>query len=203
MDVGDDIGPLPAEAEEAVEKPVEVRQILRQYVVVHPAWQQRAARHEEELLDGVGQIAVQLVGKGCAGDIVEAVLLARVSEGRHALPGGEHPRRKQRRVAAAGDVDGAVRVLLADGAELPQDTIRLEQARLHKDKLRLPAAAPEKCRQRLLPAAIPDDLAGAEIDDAPGAEHIRRQYILNGTLVVQLDQRIHAPLRLPSCSNSI
>ena len=41
---------------------------------------------------------------------------------------------------------------------------------------------------------VPDDLPGAEIDDALGAEHVRGENVLNGPLVVQLDQSIHGML---------
>ena len=193
LDVGDDIGPVPAELEEAVEKQVEVREILRQDLIVHPSGQQRAAGHEEKVLDGISQAAGQLVGKGRAGNVVKAVFLPGIGEGRHALLGSEHPCGEQGRVAAAGDVDGAVRVLLSDGEQLPQDAVGLEPAGLHEDQLRLPAPPPEKGGQSLLPGAVLGDLTGAEVDDAPGAEHIRRQNILDGTFVIQFDQGVHVP----------
>ena len=179
--------------EEAVEKRVEVRKILGQDLIVHPSGQQRAAGHEEEILDGIGQAAGQLVGKGRAGNVVKAVFLPGVGEGGHALLGSEHPCGEQGRVAAAGDVDGAVRVLLSDGEQLSQDAVSLEPAGLHEDQLRLPAPPPEKGGQSLLPGAILGDFTGAEVDDAPGAEHIRCQNILNGTFVIQFDQGVHAP----------
>ena len=119
LDVGDDIGPVPAELEEAVEKRVEVRKILGQDLIVHPSGQQRAAGHEEEVLDGIGQAAGQLVGKGRAGNVVKAVLLPGIGERGHALFRREHPCREQGRIAAAGDVDGAVREPFPDGKQLP------------------------------------------------------------------------------------
>ena len=179
--------------EEAVEKRVEVRKILGQDLIVHPSGQQRAAGHEEEVLDGIGQAAGQLVGKGRAGNVIKAVFLPGVGEGGHALFRREHPCREQGRVAAAGDVDGAVREPFPDGKQLPQDAVCLEETGLHKNQLRLPAPPPEKGGQSLLPGAILGDLTGAEVDDAPGAEHIRCQNILNGTFVIQFDQGVHAP----------
>ena len=179
--------------EEAVEKRVEVRKILGQDLIVHPAGQQRAASHEEKVLDGIGQAAGQLVGKGRAGDVVKTVFLTGVGEGRHALFCREHSRREEGRVAAAGDVDGAVREPFPDGKQLPQDAVCLEETGLHEDQLRLPAPPPEKGGQSLLPGAVLGDLTGAEVDDAPGAEHIRCQNIFDGTLVIQFDQGVHAP----------
>ena len=193
LDVGDDIGPVPAELEEAVEKRVEVRKILGQDLIVHPAGQQRAAGHEEEILDGIGQATGQLIGKGRAGNVIKAVFLPGIGEGGHALLGSEHPCGEQGRVAAAGDVDGAVRVLLSDGEQLPQDAVSLEPAGLHEDQFRLPAPPPEEGGQRLLPGAVLGDLTGAEVDDAPGAEHIRRQNILDGSFIIQFDQGVHVP----------
>ena len=193
LDIGDDIGPVPAELEEAVEKRVEVRKILGQDLIVHPSGQQRAASHEEKVLDGIGQAAGQLVGKGRAGDVVKAVFLPGVGEGRHALFRREHPCREQGRIAAAGDVDGAVRVLLSDGKQLPQDAVRLEPAGLHEDQLRFPAPPLEEGGQGLLPGAVLGNLTGAEVDDALRTEHIRRQNIFNGSLIIQFDQGVHVP----------
>ena len=193
LDIGDDIGPVPAELEEAVEKRVEVRKILGQDLIVHPSGQQRAAGHEEEILNGIGQTAGQLIGKGRAGNVVKAVFLPGVGEGGHALFCREHSRREEGRIAAAGDVDGAVREPFPDGKQLPQDAVCLEETGLHEDQLRLPAPPPEKGGQSLLPGAVLGDLTGAEVDDAPGAEHIRCQNIFDGTLVIQFDQGVHAP----------
>ena len=179
--------------EEAVEKRVEVRKILGQDLIVHPSGQQRAAGHEEEVLNGIGQAAGQLIRESRAGNVIKAVFLPGIGEGRYALLGGEHPCREQGCVAAAGDVDGAVRVLLSDGEQLPQDAVCLEETGLHKNQLRLPAPPPEKGGQSLLPGAVLGDLTGAEVDDAPGAEHIRCQNIFDGTLVIQFDQGVHAP----------
>ena len=67
---------------------------------------------------------------------------------------------------------------------MAKDAVGFEQARLHEDKLRLPAAPPEKGGHLLLPRAVAHDLAGAEVDDALRAEHIRRQNVLNGALII-------------------
>ena len=75
-------------------------------------------------------------------------------------------------------------IFFADGDELAQNTVSLEETCLQKNKLRLPAAPPEKGGHFLLPRAIPHDLTGAEVDDALWAEHIRRQNVFNGALVV-------------------
>ena len=123
LDVGDDIAPLPAELEKAGEEGVEVGQIPGQDVVVHPPGQQRPSGHEEEFLNGIGEGTGQVVGKGRAGDVIEAVLLPGVSKGGHAPLGGEHPRREQGCVAAAGNVQGAVGILLPDGDQLAQDAV--------------------------------------------------------------------------------
>lgn len=161
--------------------------------VVHPTGSSVPPGHEEEVLNGIGQAAGQLVGKGRAGNVVKTVFLTGVGEGRHALFRREHPCREQGRIAAAGDVDGAVREPFPDGKQLPQDAVCLEEAGLHKNQLRLPAPPPEKRGQRLLPGAVLGDLTGAEVDDAPGAEHIRRQNILDGSFIVQFDQGVHVP----------
>ena len=153
-------------------------------MVIHPSGEQRSARHEEKVLDGIQKVAAQIICEGCAGNVVKTVLFSGIGKGGHALLRGKHPRCKERGVAAAGHVNGAVRVFFTDGDKLAQDAVGLEQTCLQKNKLRLPAAPPEKGGHLLLPRAVPHDLAGTEVDDALRAEHIRRQNVLNGALVI-------------------
>ena len=109
LNIGNDIRPFPPKAQEAVEKQVKIRKIAGQYVVVHPPGEQRSARHEEKVLDGIQKVAAQIVRKGRTGNVVKPVLFSGIGKGGHALFRREHPCREQGRIAAAGDVDGAVR----------------------------------------------------------------------------------------------
>lgn len=43
------------------------------------------------------------------------------------------------------------------------------------------------------PGAVLGNLTGAEVDDALRTEHIRRQNIFNGSLIIQFDQGVHVP----------
>lgn len=70
---------------------------------------------------------------------------------------------------------------------------RLEPAGLHEDQLRFPAPPLEEGGQGLLPGAVLGNLTGAEVDDALRTEHIRRQNIFNGSLIIQFDQGVHVP----------
>ena len=99
----------------------------------------------------------------------------------------------QLREPGSRDRAAAAAMEAARGLQLPQDAVCLEETGLHKNQLRLPAPPPEKGGQSLLPGAILGDLTGAEVDDAPGAEHIRRQNIFDGTFVIQFDQGVHVP----------
>ena len=184
LNIGDDRGPLASKPEKTGEKRIKIREILRQDMIIHPPGEQRSAGHQEKVLDGIGQITVQIIRKIRARDVVKAVFLAGVGEGGHILPGGEHTCRKQRGITAAGDIYGAVRVFFFDGEQLAQDAVRLKQTGSHKDQFGFPAAFPIKSRQLLLPRVIPEHLTGTEIDNAPRVKHIRCQNVFNGAFVV-------------------
>ena len=128
LNIRDDVRPFPPKAQKAVEKQVKIRKIAGQYVVVHPPGEQRSARHEEKVLDGIKKVTVQIVCEGRAGNVVKAVFLSGIGKGWHALLRSKHSRREQGGVAAAGHIDGAVRVFFADGDELAQNTVSFEQA---------------------------------------------------------------------------
>ena len=97
-------------------------------MVVHPPGEQRSARHEEKVLNGIQKVAVQIVCEGRAGNVVKAVFLSGIGKGWHALLRSKHSRREQGGVAAAGHIDGAGRIFFADGDALAQNTVRFEQA---------------------------------------------------------------------------
>ncbi len=153
-------------------------------MIIHPPGEQCSAGHQEKVLDGIGQITVQIIRKIRARDVVKAVFPAGVGEGGHTLPGGEHTCRKQSGITAAGDIYGAVRVFFFDGEQLAQDAVRLKQTGSHEDQFGFPAAFPIKSRQLLLPRVIPENLTGTEIDNAPRVKHIRCQNVFNGAFIV-------------------
>ena len=76
LDIGHESRPLAAVAQIDAEKRVDLRQIVRQEVVIDPSGAQRAARHEKNVLHVVLDRAEQLVGEVRAGDVIKAISLA-------------------------------------------------------------------------------------------------------------------------------
>ena len=144
LDIGDDIDPVTVESQEAVEEWVEIFQVLGEDGIIDPAGKQRTAGHQEKVLNGIREVAEQIVCKISAGNVIEPVHFSGVGECGNSHLSGKHTGGEQSGVAAACYIKGTVRVFLTNGKELAEDAICLISARFQKNEFRIPAPTMEK-----------------------------------------------------------
>ena len=170
---------------------VDIRHVVREDRVVHAPRAHRAARHQETVLHRPAHIAGQLCGEGRVSDIVEAVAAAAVGKDGDLPLGAEKPRREEHRVRAAGDVQGAVRVLLHDAAEELTHGLGVEDAGPHEDELHVQSAVFEVGAELALDLLVGGHFVRADIDHLCRAEHLHAQDVFERSVVIQFDQRLH------------
>ena len=191
--------PVPPMLEIELEKGVDNIQILRQDRVVDPPLAYGTARHQEEILHRVDDGAGQGLLENGAANIIEAVFAPAVCKDRDGALGAQKPCREQHRIGAAGDVDGAVRILADDTPEQLKHGTGLIETALDDAQLRIKAAPPEIEAQRFQDRLYVADLLGTDIDDPLGPEHLHAQHVFERPLIIQFDQCLHT---LTSCSPS-
>ena len=144
LNVGNDVRPITPKVKEALEEWIEVRQIFGQYGIVYATGEQCTTGHQKELFYGIGEGTGYIVCEDSTANVIETILLPGIGEGRSTRLAGEHPCSKQCCITATGNIYCTIRVFFIYGLQLPQDPICFEQAGLHENKLRIPAAPKEE-----------------------------------------------------------
>ncbi len=179
------------------EKWVHAVKIAGQDRVVHAAEADGAAGHNKAVLHPIDHSAGQLLGEAGVADVEKAVSAAAVSENRDVALCAQQAGGEKHGVGAAGDVDGAVGVLLYGLAQGAQGGLSVKDLRLDVDQLRCEAPVGVKGRELRPRALVGVGRVGADIHHPAGTEDLRPQDVLQRPLVIQLDQSLQCRASLP------
>jgi hypothetical protein len=176
---------------EKLEEGLDILKVIHKDRVIHTPLAHKAARHQEAVLYRVAYRAGQFLSKGCPAKIVEAVPAAAVSNNGDLDFGAQEARRKEHGVRAAGNVQGAVRIISDELVKLVSYLLAVIDVSAAEDNLHLKPAMPEKSAELIPNVFYITKVTRADIDYTLRLKHFSPKYVFQRSFIEQLNQCLH------------